>query len=153
VLLGFLNVCLVTLNAVARTRDTFLLTLVHFVLLLVVVVLVVPAGIVAVAVGQAGVVAVVAAGAAWLLWRHVAGTAWLGVLRGLGPALAGGVLMTLVIALAQRLGPWPRSSVPGLLAIGSTAVVAYALPVLAFGRDRFRAASGLLEPSAEGALR
>jgi hypothetical protein len=75
------------------------------------------------------------------------------VVRGLGPALAGAALMAVVILLAERLGPWPRISVAGLLVVGGLGVAAYALPVATLGRDRFRAASGLLTATGEGGVR
>lgn len=128
--LSALHLCLVTLNAVDRTRDTFLLNAVHLVVLVGLLVAVVNDGITMVAVGQAAAAAVTLVAALAVVGRRVPGIEWGALLGRLAPAGFGVFLMAGVAVVPQVVWPDTRTSLSGLLLVGSAAAAAYAVPVV-----------------------
>jgi O-antigen/teichoic acid export membrane protein len=113
------------LNAVSRTRDTFLAGLTHLLLLAVALLLLARHGVTAVSAGQAAVAAAAAVLTLALVRRGVDGFRMRSVVRRLGPVLAGSAAMALVILVAGALFPSSRISTAGLIAVGAAAVAAY----------------------------
>ncbi|WGL50998.1 oligosaccharide flippase family protein [Nocardioides sp. BP30] len=125
-LLGLVQMCQVPLNSVDRTRDTFVLNLLHLVLLTGLLLGLAHLGVTAVAIAQLAAVAVTAAASLVLARRHVTGFSPAGLLAGLRPAIVGGAVMGAVILTATALMPWARVSAPGLVLIGAVAIALYA---------------------------
>lgn len=133
--LSALELVLVALRAVARTRDTLLLNALHLVLLTGLIVAWVDRGVTMVAVAQcvAGVLTLLVG--LVVLSRRITGLDWAGLGRQLAPVAAGAAAMSAVSLVLLQLLPWARVSVGGLLLVGSCAVAAYVVPVLALDRD------------------
>jgi O-antigen/teichoic acid export membrane protein len=128
--LSVVRLCLVTLNAVSRTRDSFLLNLLHLLLLTGLLLLLAGGGVELVAVAQLLAGAVTLLLAVRSVRRRVTGFAWRTLTARLAPVLGGAALMTVTVLLAQQLLPWTRVSAPGLVLVGALALAAYSAPVV-----------------------
>lgn len=132
--LSFLHLALVTLNAVGRTRDAFWLNALHLVVLAGLLVAFVGRGVEVVAVVQLVSVLVTLAATVLVLVRRVEGIEWGRWLRQSVPVLAGAALMAVVVLGGEALLPWTRVSYPGLALVGGTAALAYAAVVVRLDR-------------------
>ncbi len=130
-----LHLLITVLNAVSRTRDGFLLTLLHLVVLTTMLLLWSREGVEVVALVQLLAVASVTGVAALVVRRRVRGVRSADVGRALPPLLLGALFMTVVGVGGHALLPWSVVSVPGLLLVGVLMVAAYVLP-LWIARDR-----------------
>lgn len=130
-LLSVVRMCMVPLNAIGRPKDSFVFSALHLVLLAAVLGLVTSRGIVWVAIGQGIGVLGVAVLVARSLEGHVPGFRLAAVGRGLAPVVGASAVMALVITAGQWLFPWSRVSVPGLMLIGTLAVLTYLAALLA----------------------
>lgn len=133
-LLSLVQMCLVPLNSVSRTRDTFSLTLLHLVLLAALLLALTHAGVTAVAIAQFVAASVTALAALALARRRVDGFRIRAVLGGIAPALLGAIAMACMLVVLRWLLPWGDVSVTSLVTSGVLGVTAYAVPVWALRR-------------------
>lgn len=133
--LSSLELVMVALKAAGHTRDTFVLTGVHLVVLVALLLAVVDRGVTFAAVAQlaAGVLTLVAA--VVVVRRRVEGIDWAGLLRGLVPVAAGAATMTVAVLLIELLVLGDQVSFLALVALGSSGAVAYVVPVLLLDRQ------------------
>jgi O-antigen/teichoic acid export membrane protein len=132
--LSALEPMVVALRAVARTRDTLLLTALHLALLSALLMLWVDRGVTMVAVAQLVAAVFTLVAAVLVVSRRVSGLDWRCLVRRLGPVAAGAASMTAVTIALQSLLPWSRVSVGGLTLVGSCAAAAYVVPVVLLDR-------------------
>lgn len=128
--LSALEVLVVVLKAAGRTTDILMLSLLHFVLLLVLLLAVVDRGITAVAVVQvvAGCLTVVAAGA--LVARGRPDLPWSQLGRRLMPVAAAGLVLCVAGLGAGAAMPFDRGSLPAVVAAGGAGLVAYVITLV-----------------------
>lgn len=133
--LSALELVMVALKAAGHTRDTFVLTGMHLVVLVALLLAVVDRGVTFAAVAQlaGGLVTLVAA--VVVVRRRVEGIAWAGLARGLLPVAAGAASMTIVVLLLEVLVLWDEVSFLALLVLGTSGLVAYVVPVLLLDRQ------------------
>jgi len=129
-LLSLVRMCMVPLNAVGRTRDSFLYSTLHLLLLSVVLTVLTPHGVVWVSIGQVLAVVVVVVLIARAVQSHVPGFRVVRVVRSLVPVVGAAALMVVVTVGLQRLFPWTRVSATGLALVGTLAVLSYAAVLL-----------------------
>lgn len=136
--LSLVNLVLMTLNAVGRTRDSFLLNLLHLVLLAGLLLWWAGRGVQMVAIAQLVAGLGMCALALPMLRRRVEGVDTPRLLRGLAPIAIGSALMVVVGLSAHQLMPWTRVSVLGLVLVGVPLVLVYAAPLFVSRRGHPR---------------
>ncbi len=129
-ILSIVQLTLVTLNSISRTRDTMLLNLLHVALLAVLLGWWARFGVTMVAVAQVVAALVMLGAAVAILRRNVTGM----VLRPYAGRLAmvglGAAAMVTTALSLQSAFPSSRVSVWGLLLVGSLSLAAYLVPVM-----------------------
>ena len=101
-------------------------------------------GLTAVAIGQVVAAALATVVALVLAVRHLEGFGLRAVLWSLRPTLAGSVVMVVVVVVLRRLLGLDEVSLLSLVALGSLALVAYAVPVYVLDRANLRSAVQLV---------
>ena len=140
--LSVVHVIIIALNAVSRTRDGLVLSILHLLFLTGILLWWVRFGIQLVAVAQV-VAAVATLGvAAALFHRRIDGLSLRLLASWLRPVLWGALGMTVVAVAVQRMMPWTVVSVPGLFLVGCLMVAAYVTP-LWWARARLTAVASL----------
>ena len=134
-------------NAAGRPGVTMTLRLLHLVLLSGTLILVARHGVVVVAAAQVAVAAVVAGASLLLARRIIAGFSLRRLARSLQPALAGLVVMSVVVLGLRALTGLTPPSLTGLLLLGLAGVLAYAATVWRLDKDNLVEASTLLRRS------
>ena len=136
VLVSLVQLAVIVLNAVGRTRTGLLVNLFHLALLAVLLLMMTPLGVTAVGIAQSLAAALTLAVAVVAVQRHVTGFDPRDVLRRTAPMAAGVAAMVVVGELAIVLLPWARVSVTGLLLVGTALLLAYVAPSALLARRR-----------------
>lgn len=143
-LLSMVRMCMVPLNAIGRTRDSFLFSTLHLLLLTAVLTWLTPRGVVWVSIGQVLAVVAVVALIARTVQRHVPGFRLARVARSVAPVGAAAALMAVVTWGLQALLPWTRVSAAGLVLVGTLAALSYVAVLLAARPDEVARGLGRL---------
>nr|WP_246280175.1 oligosaccharide flippase family protein [Nocardioides daedukensis] len=137
--LSLVHLAVVALNSVDRTRDGFLLNLLHLVLLAALLFWWSARGIEMVAMAQLVAGAAMLVAAVLVCRKQITGFGWRSIAVRLAPVGVGAVLMTVAALVAHHFFPGSVISVVGLLLVGALMVLVYLSPLVLLGRR-----SGLL---------